>query len=101
MNSLEVADAAAAAVQQTAQRVTLSGMLNKIAHEQYVHPEATPHMTICIMTVSNGYTLVGQSTPADPANFNAELGRQFAREDCIRQMWPLEGYALRERLSAA
>ncbi|ESY05256.1 hypothetical protein X752_25950 [Mesorhizobium sp. LNJC398B00] len=56
-------------------------------------------MTICVMTLTNGFTLVGKSAPADPANFNQALGEKFAREDCIRQMWPLEGYLLREELS--
>ena len=29
----------------------------------------------------------------------AELGRELAYEDAVRQMWPLMGYALRERLA--
>jgi hypothetical protein len=27
------------------------------------------------------------------ANFDAAKGRQFAYEDAVRQMWPLEAYA--------
>ena len=56
-------------------------------------------MTICVLTMVNGYMMVGKSAPADAGNFNAELGRKFAREDAIRQLWPLEGYALRETLA--
>lgn len=55
-------------------------------------------MTIAVVSLENGYILVGKSASADPDNFNAELGQKFAREDAMRQMWPLEGYALRERL---
>jgi hypothetical protein len=101
MGSLEVTDNESAAVQKTPHRVTLDSMVAKIDHEEYVHPERTPHMTICIMTLVNGFVIVGKSAPADAGNFNAELGRKFAREDAIRQMWQLEGYALRERLAAA
>lgn len=100
MESLKVGDQQAAAVQKTANRVTLDSMIEKIAGEEYVHPRFSPEVTICIMELKNGFVLVGKSAPADPENFNAELGRKFAREDCIRQLWPLEGYALREKLSA-
>ena len=42
---------------------------------------------------------MGKSAPADADNFDEALGEKFAREDAIRQMWVLEGYLLRERLS--
>jgi len=34
----------------------------------------------------------------DAANFDMNLGRKYAFEDAIRQIWPLEGYLLAERL---
>ncbi len=100
MESLKLGDQQAAAVQKTANRVTLDSMIEKIEREDYIHPESLPSMTICVMQMKNGFVLVGKSAPADPANFDAELGRKFAREDCVRQLWPLEGYVLREKLSA-
>lgn len=57
-------------------------------------------LTICLLVMRNGFTIIGKSAPASPANFDAEKGRQFAYEDAIRQLWPLEGYALREALRA-
>ena len=30
----------------------------------------------------------------------SELGRKLAYEDCIRQLWPLMGFSLRDRLAA-
>lgn len=98
MGSLETSDQEAASVQKTPNRVTLEGMTDKIMHEEYINPVAMPHLTICVMILENGFSLVGKSAPADPGNYDASLGRKFAREDCIRQMWPLEGYALRERM---
>lgn len=56
-------------------------------------------LTICILVMQNGFTVIGKSAPASPENFDAEKGRLFAYEDAIKQLWPLEGYALRERLS--
>lgn len=57
-------------------------------------------LTVCFLVLKNGFTIVGKSACASPENFNAELGRKIARQDAANQIWPLEGYALRERLSA-
>lgn len=100
LSSLQVSDQESAAVQKTPNRVTLQSMEEKIDHVQYFYPEKSPQMTIAVLTLKNGYVIVGKSAPADPENFNAELGKKFAFEDAIRQMWPLEGYALRERLQS-
>ena len=97
--SLEASDAASAAVQKTPHRVTLDSMNAKITNEEYIHPTSCPHMTIAVLHTSNGFTLVGKSAPADPSNFDADLGQKFAREDAMRQMWPLEGYLLCEQLA--
>jgi hypothetical protein len=52
-----------------------------------------------VLITDTGYALVGKSTPADAENFDEELGLKFAKEDAIRQMWPLEAYLLRERMT--
>lgn len=57
-------------------------------------------LTICVLVLRNGYTIVGKSACASPENFNAELGRKIAREDARRQIWALEGYALRNKLAS-
>ena len=73
-------------------------MLEKITAEEYINPTKMPHMTICVLIVENGFALVGKSTPADPDNYDVALGMKFAKEDAVRQMWPLEAYLLRERM---
>jgi Phage protein (N4 Gp49/phage Sf6 gene 66) family len=98
LSSLEITDAESAAVQQTQNRVTLESMLAKIVAEEFIHPDLIPHMTICVITLQNGFALVGKSAPADPENFDEALGHKFAKEDAIRQMWSLEAYLLRERM---
>lgn len=62
--------------------------------EGYVDPLET--MTICVLVLRNGFVVVGKSAPMSPENFNAELGRKFAYEDAIRQMWPLAAYAAKD-----
>jgi hypothetical protein len=100
LSSVRMTDDESKAVQKTPNRVTLDSMLAKIDDEQYLNPSLIPHMTICVMVMQNGYAVVGKSAPADAGNFDADLGIKFAREDCIRQLWALEGYALREKLAA-
>jgi hypothetical protein len=57
-------------------------------------------LSICIVVMRNGFTVIGKSAPASPENFNTDLGRKFAYEDAIRQLWPLMGFSLRDNLAA-
>lgn len=57
-------------------------------------------MTVCVLTLQNGYMVVGESACASPANFNAELGQKIARDNARNKIWALEGYLLRSKLAA-
>lgn len=71
-----------------------------ITSEQYhVFPGTT--MTVCALTLRNGYIVTGESAAASPENFNQEIGRKIARDNARNKIWALEGYLLREKLSAA
>ena len=96
-SSLNIDDAAAESV-AVAPRVTLESMEAKIEAEQYTVIDSV--LTLCIIKMRNGFYVVGESAPASPANFNAELGRKFARENAVRKLWGFEGYALREKLAS-
>lgn len=70
-----------------------------IASEQYhVFPGTT--MTICALTLRNGYIVTGESAAASPKNFDKEIGRKIARDNARNKIWALEGYLLREKLAA-
>lgn len=58
-------------------------------------------LTICVLVLRNGFTVTGTSACASPANFDADIGKRIARADAVRQLWPLLGYALRDRLHHA
>ena len=98
LSSLRMTDDESKAVQKTPNRVSLDSLLAKIEIEEYMYPRHIPHMTICVLLLENGFALVGKSAPADADNFDKELGKKFAKEDAIRQMWSLEAYLLRERM---
>lgn len=57
-------------------------------------------LTFCVLVLQNGFTVTGESACASPENFNAEIGRKIARQNAEQKIWPLMGYALKERLSA-
>lgn len=78
-------------------KVTLESIVKKIVGEMYlVLPDG--RTTVCMLTMQNGYTIKGLSACVDAANFDMNIGRKIAFEDAIRQIWPLEGYLLAERL---
>ena len=105
----------------TAPRITPADIEANIANERYFsaldgaygsHLRGSPHcngmpapegfnlLTFCVLVLKNGFTVTGESACASPENFDAELGRKIARKNAIDKVWPLMGYALKERLAA-
>ena len=56
-------------------------------------------LTFCVLVLKNGFTVTGESACASPANFDADIGKSIARTNAIQKIWPLVGYALKEKLS--
>lgn len=71
-----------------------------LAGDQKANTPELSLMTLCFVVMKNGFVVIGKSAPASPENFDAAKGNTFAYEDAIRQLWPLMGFALRERLAA-
>ena len=67
-----------------------------VAEDYHVFPGTT--LTVCGLTLRNGFMVVGESAAASPENFNAELGRKIARDNARNKIWALEGYRLRQNL---
>lgn len=55
-------------------------------------------LTFCVLVLKNGFTVTGESACASPENFDAEIGRNVARENAVNKIWLLEGYLLKEAL---
>jgi len=70
-----------------------------VAGAYHVFPGTT--LTVCALTLRNGFIVTGESAAASPANFDAELGRKIAFDNARNKIWALEGYLLRERLSGS
>ena len=113
MSSLEEAEKLAAEG-ATEFRITLDYMKSQIAWCAYtnadyvyrhalhvdisdkLYPEGSMFFTICLMTLKNGFTVIGKSAPLSEGNFDLQKGRTFAYEDCIRQLWPLYAFAKKQ-----
>lgn len=81
-----------------APRLTPALIDSQIADEAYyVFPGTT--MTICALTLKNGFIVIGESAAASPENFDAEIGRKIARDNARNKIWALEGYRLRTALA--
>ena len=64
--------------------------------DYYVFPNSM--MTVCCLTLKNGFNVVGESACVSPENFNEEIGRKIARDSARNKIWELEGYLLKEKL---
>ena len=68
------------------------------------HPGQTgtwSQVTFCLVALRNGTKIVGINYGSvDPALHSAEVGRKYARDHAIEQIWPLLGYELRNKLHA-
>lgn len=111
--SIEQTEAESAAVAKNQDgRVSLADIKAAIAQEYYsplgplfdgdtapgnnptISSDSPLHrMTIVVLVMNNGFVIIGKAAPLDPANFNADLGKKFAYEDAIRQLWPLMAFA--------
>ena len=58
----------------------------------------TDVLTVCVLTLRNGFTVTGESACASPENFNQEIGEQISYKQALDKVWMLEGYLLKERL---
>lgn len=84
----------------TAPRLTPEHIDGMIVSEAYhVFPDSC--LTVCCLTLKNGFNTVGHSACASPENFNKELGEKIARRNAREEIWALEGYLLRETLYSA
>jgi len=95
-----------------APRVTLEDIRANIKSVHYINAGGAIHdyesntpvgpldlLTFCVIVLKNGFTVTGESACVSPDNFNEEVGREVAYDNAINKIWPLMGYALKEKLS--
>ena len=82
----------------TAPRLTPEKIDAVISDEAY-HVFDDSCLTVCCLTLKNGFTVTGESACVSPENFDVELGCKIAKQNARNKIWQLEGYLLRERLA--
>ena len=81
----------------TAPRITPSDIDDAIKDvAYYVFPDTL--LTVCCLTLQNGFNVTGESACASPANFNQEIGEKVAYYNARQKIWALLGYMLKEKL---
>jgi hypothetical protein len=81
----------------TDRRITPDDITAAIVKEDYyVFPGTT--VTVCCLTLRNGFNVTGESACASPANFDEEIGRKIAFTNAKEKIWLLEGYLLKQQL---
>lgn len=94
--ALSLGEAQEAVAAKTAPKVTVESIEAKIADVTYI-----PHdlLTICVITMRNGFKVIGKAASASPENHDPAIGQRYAYEDAFKQIWQLEGYLLRSILA--
>lgn len=77
---------------KTAPRITPAMIDDKISERAFLRHGV---LTICILTLWNGFTVTGESACASPENYDEEIGQKIAFENARQKIWPLEGYLLK------
>lgn len=88
-----------AAIEKTpAARVTVDRINAVIAYEAY--HRLTDVLTVCVLTLVNGFSVTGESACASPENYDQAIGEDFARKAAVHKIWTLEAYLLKQALYA-
>ena len=65
---------------------------SQITSVKYFVIEGTT-VTICHLTLDNGFSVRGESACIDPTNFNEEIGQQIAYKNAYDKLWAFYGFA--------
>lgn len=95
---LSIDEAKAVVATKIHPRVTEDYIKSCIADVSYLNDGQT---TVCLLTLDNGFKVIGTSTPADPRNYDADVGQTYAYENAFKQLWPLLGFRLRDHIAGS
>lgn len=76
-------------------KLTLDYIKSLIVNAEYQRFGET--LTVCVLTLQNGFTVTGESACINADNFDEEIGKQVAYDDAVEKIWELEGYLAVQR----
>lgn len=77
-------------------RVTFDELQANIVNRKFIQHDL---LTICVLTLANGFTVLGSSACAVPGNFMLDVGQRLAEQDAIGKIWALMGYELKSKVA--
>ncbi|PHV12080.1 Gp49 family protein [Chitinimonas sp. BJB300] len=80
-----------------APRITERDVHAAIVGEDY-HHFANSTLTVCMLRLRNGFTVLGQSACVSRDNFDPVKGREIARRNACDEVWKVLGYDLCEQI---
>lgn len=70
------------------------------ASHDYQNDCGASTLTICILSLENGFTVTGEAHCCiNPEDFDKLSGQKRAYENARNKIWQMEGYLLKEKLS--
>ena len=81
-------------------KITLDDVEAEIVREDY-HQFPGTTLTVCALVLKNGMAVTGESACCSMKNFDAEYGKQIAKENAKEKIWQFLGFRLRDKLMAA
>ena len=79
-------------------KVSLADCKEQVVKETFFVEDT---LTICVLTLKNGFKVTGESAAASPENYNQEVGEALSRQRAVEKIWPLLGFVLRNELISA
>lgn len=76
------------------EKLTIDYLNGLVKKADYVHQGT---LTICAITLCNGFQLVGTSACVSESTFDAKIGEEMAYKKAFEKLWELEGYLLKQR----
>lgn len=75
-------------------KLTIEDIKSVIVGEQYI---INGTLTICVLTLKNGFRVTGESACVCESNFDANIGKEVAYGSALSNVWELEGYLLAQK----
>ena len=76
-------------------KLTIEYLTELVDDVEYVHQGL---LTICTITLKNGYKLAGTSVCVDNQNYDPLIGNNCAFANALDKLWELESYLLKQKI---
>jgi len=78
--------------------VTQQEVENAIMHEAYI--KQGKKITVCHLTLVDGFEVVGTAGVVDPDNYDPKIGNKIAKEKALDKVWQHMGSILQNKLAS-